>query len=121
MSRASGADADTLDDRVHDALLAAHAPTRARFSAAAVQAANNISTNRALQAAEATFDSIWMTPENRVVIADAAVVLQLLNDWLAREGYRTLTPLSLARAMRPADLATDLFTTLMYIDDCSVT
>lgn len=120
LERASGADVYTLGDRLQAALEAAHNSTRAKIAAAAVRTANNVAAADALKAAEAAFDTAWHQPDYRTAVADTAIVLQSLNAWLSREGYRVVTPLSLARAVRPADLATDLFTTLMHIDDRSV-
>ena len=43
-------------------------------------------------------------------------VLDGINLWLERDGYRCVTPLSAARALRGPELPAELFETLLWLD-----
>lgn len=117
IARVSGAAPETVDQRISEICLGLRESSRASFTAAWVGAALEGRGEEALHEAALTFDAHWADPARRVELVRGTEVINALNTWLERDGYRTISGLALARAVRPQVLPPDLLHALLAIDE----
>jgi hypothetical protein len=118
IARASGAAPEAVAIRLAASLAALREATRAAFSSSWVKVpVSGRSSVQAVREAEQAFDRLWHTPSGQLALIRAADVIASLNLWLEQDGYRPITALSLARAIKPQVLASELFEALLRIDE----
>ncbi|SNY03977.1 ATP-dependent nuclease [Paractinoplanes atraurantiacus] len=101
LSRASGSDPAVMAHRLADAI-----------DAAADEAQQNFEVVR-----RAVGGSLDVEEVERVRTVSAQLVIDHLNQWLVPKGYRSLTPASIAKAARYADLPVEVSSALIALED----
>lgn len=117
IARASGAAPEAVALRVADAHISLHDSSRAAWAAQWVSSGRYGESRSVLAHAEAAFDEIWSAAEKRGEVVRATWILDELNRWLERDGYRPVTAYSIARAIKAPALAAELITVLLDLDD----
>ena len=100
-------------DRIIGELAAA---TRSRYVAAAVAAGYEESTRDVVDASGQEFDALWTTAAGKRSLVRGSDVLDGINAWLERDGYRCVTALSTARALKGPELPAEILETLLWLD-----
>ena len=115
LARASGAGLDSMRERLNVACASLEDETRSAVIASWL-GSRLVETKQQFAAAESAFSDAWNQRALRPNIVSANRVIDMLNESLEAEGYRTVTPRLLVRAAKPQELATDLFTCVFALD-----
>ncbi|MFM0488306.1 ATP-binding protein [Paraburkholderia graminis] len=108
VAKASGAASETIAMKVAEYCLELHQETRNSFCSAWVGAAEPGRTMDALLEAEKTFDEMWSVVADRTSLIPGSKLIKQLNLWLEKDGYRTISGLSLAKAIRPQAVPSEI-------------
>ncbi len=117
IARVSGAAPEAVALHMADAHISLYDSARAAWAAQWVSSGSHGESRSVLAEAEAAFDDIWATPEKRGRIVRASWVLDELNKWLERDGYRPAIPYAIARAIKAPAIPVELITVLLDLDD----
>lgn len=115
IARVSGAAPEAIYDRLDEALTSLYQRSKAAFVAAELRILG--ASAETLTAAERDFETAWLEREQRLRLVKGSQVLRSINVWLEAEGYRTVTPRELAKALKPTEIANELFDLLFEIEE----
>lgn len=76
-----------------------------------------LSERTVLERCAVEFDKAWGTEEGRLSIVDAKLVIRSLNRALSADGKRTLNVQTLAKAMPPQALASEVANVISHLED----
>ena len=118
IARASGAAPEAVEQRIADVFAHLQDESRSQYVAArsgtsGTSAGRNLSPNDI----EIEFERAWATWDRRASLVLGTDLIRELNRWLAQDGYRQVTFLSLARSAQTAKLPAELLTAFMDVDE----
>jgi AAA domain, putative AbiEii toxin, Type IV TA system len=117
IARACGADPDAIADRTREAISHQESAARSAYAANSVRSALRGDSRAALEEAEREFDELWKTEGNRLSFVRGSEVLQVLNEWSEREGYKLISAHQLAKSLPPHSVPAEVFNVLLTIDE----
>jgi hypothetical protein len=117
IAKASGASTETVAIRLAEIHEGLRERTRGAFITANVECAPEGRAVDALVEAESNFDNTWALRETRKKLIRGMDVIEALNVWLERDGYRIVSGYSLARAIKPQAIASEILHVLLGIED----
>jgi len=116
LARASGAAPFVVEEQIDRVIHGLHGAAKAQYLAGAVAVGSSKPVQELVGEAERHFDGLWGTFAGRRELVRGSDVLDGINLWLERDGYRCVTPLSAARALKGPELPAELFETLLWLD-----
>lgn len=116
IAKASGASTETIAVQLSEIYEALRERTRSAFITANVESAPEGRAVDALVCAEAQFDSAWAEQGGRQKIIRGTDVIEALNIWFERDGYRIVSGYALARAIKPQTIPSEIMDILIGIE-----
>lgn len=116
LARVSGAAPFAIDEHINEVVDDLQSAAKRRYVAGVVASGTDQNATDSAQTAEAEFDEAWADRRNRRHLVRGSDVLDGINLWLEREGYRCVTPIAAARALKGPELPTELYDTLLWLD-----
>jgi len=116
IARVAGATPEVIASRMADICEDLRESTRSAFVTASVSAARSGFHSQALIEGEKRFDEAWLLPTRRLELVRGTEILDALNAWLEKDGYRTVGGHSLAKATRVHSMPAELFHLLFKVD-----
>ncbi|SOE59090.1 AAA domain-containing protein, putative AbiEii toxin, Type IV TA system [Burkholderia sp. YR290] len=116
VAKASGAAPETVAMKLADICWELHHETRSAFISAWVNAAQTGKTLDALIEAEKKFDEMWLVADNRTSLVPGTKLIKHLNLWLEKDGYRTISGLTLAKTIKPQIVPSEIVSGLFEME-----
>lgn len=116
ISKVSGAAPESIDLHIAEACSGLRDSTRSEFVSSWVRNAENGKAHEALLSAEQAFDALWSDPSCWADLVSGRKVIDSLNGWFERDGYKPISGFSLAKVSTTRSLSPDLIALLTEMD-----
>jgi energy-coupling factor transporter ATP-binding protein EcfA2 len=116
LARASGAAPFAIEEHIDRVIEGLSGAAKSQYLAGTVAGGSPKPVQDVVEEAERHFDGLWATSAGRRTLVRGSDVLDGINLWLEQDGYRCVTSLSAARALRGPELPAELFETLLWLD-----
>jgi hypothetical protein len=117
LARVSGAAPEVLAVKIAELLELGEEHFRSALVAGWIGSSTDPDSRAVLSEAEEFFDERWSGQDRRLEVVMPSGVLGEINRWLEQDGYRTVTPFTLARAVRFGDVPPHLLKAILDLDE----